>query len=126
MGTKKRVLCSLRDSTQDQQEWSWNKVSVMCEGTSGGLELCGLGYTQVQASSTENLVLPEVGCMGMCEFSAVDRQYPFHRSQVYADLVELMLTNLALLDPAQYVLFPGDCRMFKKNTQKEYLCQPCS
>lgn len=98
----------------------------MCEGTSGGLERRGLGYTQVQASSTENLVLPEVGCMGMCEFSAVDRQYLFHRSQVYADLVELMLTNSALLDPTQYVLFPGDCRMLKKNTQKDYLCQPCS
>lgn len=74
MGTKKKILCHLRDSAQGRQEWSWNKVSLICGGTVEGLELHGLGYTQVQMSSAENLVLPEVGCMRMCEFSAKDRQ----------------------------------------------------
>lgn len=74
VGTKKKILCSLRDSAQGQQEWSCNKVRLICEGAVGGLELHGLGCTRVQMSSMENLVLPEVGCMRMCEFSAEDRQ----------------------------------------------------
>lgn len=69
MGTKKKILCA-----QGQQEWLWDKVSSICEGTVWGLELHGLGYTQVQTSSMENLVLPQVRCMRMCEFSAEDRQ----------------------------------------------------
>lgn len=56
--------------------------------------------------------------MRMWEFSAEDRQKPFHRPQVYADKFEQAFTNKAnatLLDPAQYMCFPGDGTTFKKN-----------
>lgn len=55
--------------------------------------------------------------MRMWEFSAEDRQKPFHRPQVYADKFEQAFTNkanAALLDPAQYMCFPGDGTTFKK------------
>lgn len=42
---KKSFFVVLKMAWSGPQEWSWDKVSSMCEGTAGGLELHGLGYT---------------------------------------------------------------------------------